>query len=204
MRKQVRQSPQNASSIIPAVCSPTRVTYVMRICSGAERNAAPFGFVTCCFSPPFFIERKRKVGVGNRMDGRAATLTRRSPSDAAGAFMAPRHATLPAPPPSDGRAVHGGDRVSSKNPHRPGLLAISHSPSSLRGLVSPARTRPPFLSPPPPSLPLLCLSLPRPICICVFFSFFVLGSVKICFSFLGAAATTGVVEWWQGGRFREI
>jgi hypothetical protein len=88
------------------------------------------------------------------MDEHAATLPTRSPSDAVGSRVAPEHATMPAPPPSDGRGVHGGDRVSSpKPPTHTGLphfsLLVSHP--------RPARIFP-FLSPPSKSRSPLSLS----------------------------------------------
>jgi hypothetical protein len=107
----------------------------------------------------FLLSRSRKGMPGNRMDVHAATLPTRSPSDAAGARVVHRRATLHAPPPSDGCAVDGRDRVSC--PKTP-TLASSISPSSAPSF--------PFLS--PHSVPLSLpsdLHLPRSLFPLLFF-----------------------------------
>lgn len=66
------------------------------------------------------------------MDGDAATLPGRSPSDAVDACMVPSHATLPEPPPSDGSGVDGPDdgHVALQNPPTP-PTSPTHFPPSL-------------------------------------------------------------------------
>lgn len=76
----------------------------------------------------------------NRMDGDAATLPGRSPSDAVDACMVPSHATLPEPPPSGGSGVDGPDdgHVALQNPPTP-PTSPTHFPPSLSLLPSRSR-----------------------------------------------------------------
>ena len=125
---------------------------------------------SCRYSSKFHVEnnRKRELRRGESDGGARGHAPVAVTVRSVGARVAPRSATLPAPPPSDGCAVHGGDRVSSPKTPQTNLPHFSL-------LRLPPATRPQF---PVFLSPLHFLpsrfSLSHPICICLsplFFSF---------------------------------